>query len=492
MQRARNQAPGDGSVGWAARARLGVPLPAFLLMIVLAVGGCGGEGPRSRMGRLTVWTSHNNEELQVFRRLADEFAEEFSHRRGRKLEIVLDRVPHEGLDTRIKSAALSRTTPDLCRIDVAHVAALAWGRAAVRLDTLPGSPFADLEKVKGRFVEAALASNLVGVPDGQGRLTHGLFGIPEQTNCLVLFRNRALFRERAEVIKAAGLDPERAPATWDELVRYGAALTDPGRGTAGFGMENTLWWSLPFLHSFGGAIFSEDPGMAYQVSLSAVSARKAYRFWVDLARRPFPIDARGVPLPMEGWTGATRQDPIREVVVEGGMWRSGTNKDRAFLEGRLAMVLSGPWNVATYKRRLPEVAASLVPQGPAGTSSTVGGNNLVMMPTCVDREAAVAFLDYVGSERYQEHWSRALSQIPTTRQALEKRRGEADAMLAVFMEQMQTARARPAMPNFDPAERIFQEEMGSALEGRRPVEESLERISRTLEREILRPIREAM
>jgi ABC-type glycerol-3-phosphate transport system substrate-binding protein len=450
---------------------------AFLLIALAAgVGGLatlGGRPPASTRGRLVIWTSHNNTELAVFSELSEVFEGRFRARRGRPVDVVVQRVPHEGLDTRLKSAALSRSTPDVCRVDVATVAPMAWGRAAVRLDG-PGGPTTQLRDLTGleeRLLPAALGSNLIAVPTASGEFETGLYGVPEQTNCLVLFRNRALFRERTTALEDAGLDPEAAPTTWHELARYATALTQPDRGIYGFGMENTLWWSLPFLYSWGGSVLLPDSGDGWRVGLSEEPARAAYGFWTGLAQPRELGDVEGA--------------------LEGGMWRAGANKDRAFVEGRLGMVLSCPWNVPIYLARFPYVAASLVPAGPAGSASTVGGNNMVMLPTCVDREAAGAFLEFVMSDEYQLRFARELGQVPVTRSALSARRTEADALETAFLDQMPTARARPPIPNFHPLEMVFQGHMELALAGEVSTEEALSRVASDLEREVLGPLRDA-
>lgn len=446
----------------------------LLLSLALVTAGCGGSGADSRrMGKLKIWTSHNNEEVGLFRELVDEFEAKFAKEHGRPLEIEIGRVAHEGLETKLKSAALSDTTPDICRIDVAHVATLAWGSAAVRLDTSKSKFFSDLDRVRKHFVPAALDSNLVPVPNGKGGFETGLYGVPEQTNCLVLFRNRALFRERAEALTRAGLDPDRAPATWDEFVSYGKALTTPDHAISAFGMENTLWWSLPFYFSGGADIFLPDPDRVYTSALNSDAARRTYQYWVDLSRKEHQF---------EGHT----------VHVEGGFWKGEANSNKSFLEGRLAMVMSGPWNVPLFRTRIPEIAASTVPAGPAGSISTVGGSNLVVLPTCVDREAALAFLEYVTSDAYQLRWSRKLGQIPVSIEALEKAKDSADSLLRVFMEQMRTARARPTLPNFEPVENIFQEQMELTLRGHQDVTEALRRVDERIEAEVLGPLRESL
>lgn len=452
---------------------LAVLVLAALVGGALLGAGCGAGGPRRERGRLLVWTSHNNEEVAVFKRLVARFEARFQEEHGRPVHVEVGRVAHEGLETKLKSAALSRTTPDICRLDVAHVATLAWGSAAVRLDTAGHPFFADRDKVRAHFLEAALASNLVPVPDGKGGFETGLYGVPEQTNCLVLFRNRALFRRRTAELTAAGLDPERAPATWEELVAYGRVLAEPEQGFQAFGMKNTLWWSLPFLFSGGGTIFESDPARVYTCALAAPPARAAYQYWVDLSRRSWP-------------------GPAGEVTVEGGFWRGEADEQKAFMEGRLAMSMSGPWSVPLYRTRLPELTVSPIPAGPAGSVSTVGGSNLVVLPTCVDREAALAFLAFVGSDEYQLEWAEELGQIPVTRKALDEASQKADSILRVFMEQMRTARARPTLPNFQPVENIFQAEMELALRGNHTVEESLARVAAQVEAEVLQPLRDAL
>lgn len=447
----------------------------FLLALCLSLTGlaCGPES-RSRMGRLLVWTSHNNEEIQLIQELAERFEKEFQKKSGRTIEVTLGRVAHEGLETKLKSAALSGTTPDLCRIDVAHVATLAWGQACVRLDTLPGSPFQDQERWKKHFLPAAFASNLVPVPS-QGKFETGLYGIPEQTNCLVLFRNRALFEAKSQELRARGLDPNQAPQTFSELIAYGTELADPQADRFAFGMKNTLWWSLPFLYSGGGGLFQPDPKLAYRCLLNTPASHKAYSFWADLTRVPH-----------------ARADGSPGSPVEGGFWRSEQDQHKAFLEGRLAMAFSGPWSVPLFRSRVPDMAVSKIPEGPGGSISTIGGSNLVMMKSCKDREAGLAFLEFMAQDEVQLEISRKLNQIPTTKSALSQRKAEADATLRVFLEQMERAQGRPPLPNFEPIEKSFQSNMELALKGVLGVPEALARIEAEIEAEVLGPIRKSL
>ena len=49
-----------------------------------------------------------------------------------------------------------------------------------------------------------------------------IYSIPFQRSTMVLFYNKDAFKE-------VGLDPEKAPATWEEVVEYGQKLTNDNR-----------------------------------------------------------------------------------------------------------------------------------------------------------------------------------------------------------------------------------------------------------------------
>ena len=53
-----------------------------------------------------------------------------------------------------------------------------------------------------------------------------VYGIPMALDTRVLYWNKARFRERAAQLRAAGCDPNRAPRTWSEMLRYNEALTE--------------------------------------------------------------------------------------------------------------------------------------------------------------------------------------------------------------------------------------------------------------------------
>ena len=78
----------------------------------------------------------------------------------------------------------------------------------------------------------------------------GIYGIPRGANTIALYYN-------ADMFKAAGLDPDNPPKTWDELYEAAKALTDPSKNVYGLafsavGTEEGTFQFLPWLQMTGG------------------------------------------------------------------------------------------------------------------------------------------------------------------------------------------------------------------------------------------------
>ena len=104
----------------------------------------------------------------------------------------------------------------------------------------------------------ALAAHLAGmVPNGVelGRLDGKTYALAYVFSTPVLFYNADLFR-------AAGLDPDAPPRTWDEVTAAAVAIHqatgNPGLLTGIFGPSAYDWLFQGFIRSNGGRVMSED------------------------------------------------------------------------------------------------------------------------------------------------------------------------------------------------------------------------------------------
>lgn len=432
-------------------------LSLLIVLLVPAASACGPAGAARGGDAVTIWETYNAEEHAVFEVLARDFEREYAAATGRAVRLDVQRVPYEGLLPKLKYAAITHTAPDICRVDNAWVLTLAYGQAVVPLDTLANFG-GTIESVSADYVPAAIATNTIEVPSEGGWQRH-LFGLPDQTNCVALFWNRALFRASAAELRAAGLDPDRAPRTWDEFVRYARVLTLPERKQFGFGMFATLWWMMPFFNTFGADFARPQPDGSIACALTAPEAVEALRFVVSL---------------------------YREHAVEAGAWQTGAiNPEQGFLNGKYAMIMTGPWNLQRFEG--VDFGVSLIPAGPAGTSSNVGGSNMVVFRSSERAEVAYEFLRWFTSRDVQLRWSRELGQIPVNRDAFEEAaRAAAGTHLGVFLEQLRTARPLQQLPKMDQIEdRVINPAIELALKGQAPPVEILGSACRQVDGEYL-------
>ena len=172
-----------------------------------------------------------------------------------KMEITVS----DGLPTRIQTALRSGSPPDL--IEAQH----GWVVPYAQADLL--TPLDDVLAALGKddFVPAALKYDTW---DGH------IWGIPYRIETHGVFYNKGAF-------KAAGLDPEKPPQTWTELVDVATKLTGKGANdqdqfgfaiTGGGEFGNTVFRSLPFIWMAGGSIISDDRTTATVNSPETVEA----------------------------------------------------------------------------------------------------------------------------------------------------------------------------------------------------------------------------
>jgi multiple sugar transport system substrate-binding protein len=386
----------------------------FLLAAFFVLPGCG---KKETAPALTIWESYSAEERVVFMSLLEEFKQAHP---GLLVEVT--NIPFDGMEPKVLTALATDTAPDIARVDVAFLPKLAIRGALQPLDGY------GLEGLKTEIRPVAMSSCII---DGK------TYGLPDQVNGLCLFYNRDLF-------EAAGLNPDDPPQTWDQFVQYAKTLTDPEKGVYGFGMRNSLWWSLPFIYSFGGRILTPDNE---KCALDEPPAVAGFQFKVDL---------------------------YSKYKVEGGAWRAGgIRDDLGFQNRKYAMIFNGPWAVGGLTKGGINFGVGLIPAGPAGRATNVGGNDLVVFSTSKHPAEAAELLKFVASVDAQVKWANALGQIPVNTAADKLVDYGLHPYLRIFMEQMNYAVPRPPIGSYPEIENAVNPEMQAALDGKKTVEEAM-------------------
>ncbi len=383
-------------------------------------------GGKSNGPDLVIWESYNDEEHAVFTTIVDSFSKKTG------LKVKVQRIPFDGMEQKLLTAIATKNVPDLARVDYAFTAVLASKNGVF--------PIKDpsLDPIIAELSVAALYGNYY---KGQ------LWGLPDQTTCIALFYNKDLFDKAG--IKAP-------PKTWDEFISVAQKLTNPKKQIWGFAMRNTLWWTFPFFFTYGGKFLSED---GRKCLLDSPEAIKGFTLKVDL---------------------------YRKYKVEAGAWQSGAiPPDAGFRNGKYAMIFDGPWSIKSLNELGLNYGVALIPAGPAGSATSIGGTNMVIPVGAKHKENAIKFLKYLLSAETQAFWANQLGQIPVNMEALPMIDTTKHPYLPVFIKQMKYARPRPPVPNYGDFERIFNPEMEAALKGLKTPAEALKAATERVNREVL-------
>lgn len=219
------------------------------------------------------------------------------------------------------------------------------------------------------FMPAYLASANV---DGH------LWAVPFQRSTAVLYWNKDAFAE-------AGLDPEKYPTTWDEMIEYGkAVLTKDASGAVtrwGVGIPGnpgSAQWLFTALAAQNGARLMNDDGN--ETYLTDPKVAEALQFWRDLSTE------HGIHPPgIQEW-GTTPSD---------------------FLEGRIAMIWTTTGNLTNILNNANfEFGLAPYPGNP-DSASALGGGNLYVFKDASDAEkaAAMKFAKFLTSDELQADWA---------------------------------------------------------------------------------------
>jgi len=272
-----------------------------------------------------------------------------------------------------------------------------------------------------------------------------LYGVPKATNTIALYYN-------ADMFKAKGLDPDKPPQTWDELVDAARKLNDPANNVYGIAFsakasEEGTFQFLPWAQMTGG-------GFDHVNTDGAVRALTIWKTLLD--------DKLASP------------DTLTR-----GQWDStGT-----FNSGNAAMVISGPWELNRMSQEAKfdwRVALLPVPEAGAPRSSAMGDFNWAIFKSSKNPDAAFKALEYFVSQdpRVFPDWgqlaARANVEIPPTGDA------KKDAAVKVFMEQLKYAQPRGPHPDWMKISKAIQDAIQSALTGGATPKDALDQAAATI------------
>ncbi len=216
-------------------------------------------------------------------------------------------------------------------------------------------------------------------------MTQGkVWGIPFQRSTIVMYYNKDAFRD-------AGLDPEKPPANWDELVSMGKKLVKKsGDQTARWGAmipsTGYPYWMFGALTKQNGQVLMNADGN--KTYFDAPATVEALQFWRDLGNK------HGV---------------MPSGTIEWGTLR------KNFLEGKTAIMWHSTGNLTVVKSKAKfDFGVAMLPAKKSRGTPTGGGNFYIFKKSSpAERKAAMKLIRFLTEPERTAEWSMKTGYIGT-------------------------------------------------------------------------------
>lgn len=209
-----------------------------------------------------------------------------------------------------------------------------------------------------------------------GRTKGKTWGIPFQRSTIVMYYNKDAFRD-------AGLDPEKAPATWDELVSMGKKLVKKNgnqveRWGAMIPSTGYPYWMFGALTMQNNQVLMNGDGN--ETYFDAPATVETLQFWRDLGEK--------------------------HGVMPSGTIEWGTLRQN-FLEGKTAIMWHSTGNLTAVKKNAKfDFGVAMLPAKVRRGTPTGGGNFYIFKKSSPEeKKAAMRLIKFMTQPERTAEWS---------------------------------------------------------------------------------------
>jgi multiple sugar transport system substrate-binding protein len=372
-----------------------------------------------------VWWTPNWGEARA-KELADKFTAA-----NPGITIKMEVTTSDGLPQRVLTALQSGSAPDIIEVQHGWVNGYAQNGLVLPLD--------DTIQDKEDYAPAALD---YVTWDGK------LWAIPYRIETHGVIYNKAHY-------KAAGLDPDKPPQTWDELNAAGKALSKDGRFgfaiTGGGEVGNTIFRSLPFIWMNGGGIVSDDLKTAIVNQPAAV---EAVTFYTDFYKN-----------------GVSPTSTLEN---------DGTANRRLFIAETVSTYQSGQFDIGSIRKENANIDIGImqIPH-PAGkeTAAILGGWSFVAPKDAKNPDEAKKFLQFLNTSENQGFFT---DTFPARVSAMSLPRFD-DPILANFKAMLPHGRPVPIHKSWVQITQAYFDGIQRILLGEQSVQESMDQANEEIQ-----------
>ncbi|GGJ25595.1 sugar ABC transporter substrate-binding protein [Deinococcus roseus] len=315
----------------------------------------------AQAAKITVWTHFGDQEAAWLQSAA----KAYGAKTGNTVDVVA--VPFGDIRTKMINGASKGEGPDLV-VSVPH-------------DWIGEMAAAGVVEPMDKYVTGAAKSDIEKVGLNAFTYKGKLFGIPLFAEAVAVVYNKKLVA--------------KAPTSWASFLKTAQTLTDPAKGQYGFlaDLANS-YMNYGVISSYGGYIFKNNAGTldTKDLGIGNSGAEKAMEFLNDL-RYKYKLVPEG---------------------VDGQLAKS------AFVDGQLAMFLTGPWDMGDIKKAKIDygIMAFPTPPGASGKwSPFVGVQGLVMNSYSKSKAEAAGFAKFLIEANSVAAFNKAGGRIPVSKKA---------------------------------------------------------------------------
>ena len=290
------------------------------------------------------------------------------------------------------------------------------------------------------------------------------WGVPFQRSTIVLYWNKDAFKE-------AGLDPDKAPATWQEQRDFAEKLTkrDGSGNVTQWGLQipssGFPYWLFQGLTTPAGAILADEKGD--RTAYDTPEVVEALQYWIDLSQK-HKVHPTGI--------------------VEWG------TTPRDFFERKTAMMWTTTGNLTNVRANAKfPFGVAMLPAHKRRGSPTGGGNFYISSKASPEQQAAAfRFIKWITQPERAAQWSVDTGYVAVSPAAYQtpamKTYVEGFPQAAVARDQLEFAVAELSTHENQRVTKALNDGLQAALTGTKPAGQAMKEAQAEAER-ILKPYR---
>ena len=322
-------------------------------------------------------------------------------RRHPDIKVVIQQIPWSAAHEKLLTAFVGDAMPDVAQMGNTWVPEFAAVRALEDLS--------NVQVDRSDYFPGIWATNLV---DGT------LYGIPWYVDTRVVFY-------RSDILASVGYT--QFPRTWAEWVDALEKIKAQKRAPFGIILPTNEYEQPTVLAFSNGSTILNAAGTRGLFRQKPFA--EAFAFYVDMFRR--------------GYAPANSNQQIAN------LWDQ-------FAQGDYVMLITGPWNVGEFRRRLPAALQDKWNTAPIPGRdaqhpgvSMAGGSSLVIFRASQKKEAARKLIEFLSEPAQQVRFFELTADLPARRTAWTSPALRKEPRFPAFRTQLESVQPIPAVPEWE-------------------------------------------